>query len=27
MLLAILKVKEDKVAEYLEISDKTDKAV
>jgi len=27
MLLAKLKVKEDKVAEYLEIADKTDKAV
>ena len=27
MLLAKLKVKEDKVAEYLEITDKTDKAV
>ena len=26
MLLAKLKVKEDKVAEYLEIADKTDKA-
>ena len=27
MLLAKLKVKEDKLAEYLEIADKTDKAV
>ena len=27
MLLAKLKIKEDKVAEYLEIADKTDKAV
>ena len=27
MLLAKLKVKEDKVAEYLEIGDKTDRAV
>ena len=27
MLLAKLKVKKDKVAEYLEIADKTDKAV
>ena len=27
MLLAKLKVKEDKIAEYLEIADKTDKAV
>ena len=27
MLLAKLKVKEDKVAEYLEIADKTDKVV
>ena len=27
MILAKLKVKEDKVAEYLEIADKTDKAV
>ena len=27
MLLAKLKVKEDKVAEYLEIADKTDKAM
>ena len=27
ILLAKLKVKEDKVAEYLEIADKTDKAV
>jgi len=27
MLLAKLKVNEDKVAEYLEIADKTDKAV
>ncbi len=27
MLLAKLKVKEDKVAEYLEIADETDKAI
>ena len=27
MLLAKLKIKEDKLAEYLEIADKTDKAV
>ena len=27
MLLAKLKVKEDKIAEYLEIADKTDKAI
>ena len=27
MLLAKIKVKEDKIAEYLEIADKTDKAV
>ena len=27
MLLAKLKIKEDKVAEYLAIADKTDKAV
>jgi len=27
MLLAKLKIKEDKVAEYLEIADKTDKVI